>query len=359
MESTKESIRNTISFDTLATLFQEEAGSLLSKEVINEILINEKQIWQCAERLQLPHPKYIGNNMRRYCKDRLREKQPFYRFYLFLCFMMELSTLVLLFGALIVLIRFILPTCPKPLTDLPVFYLLLVPGSFLFFRTQGKKHLRLSLISFSYVSNEKDVSDTIENIEDCFYLQKKHDRRAILCIMLPVCFLLIAVYYYFGLAQYTKLDFLTIIEIYIDVEILFGLHNILYSCHAIPFFTIGGNMLSGHTKEEIAKDCAHYENLCYVQILSQTGQSLLENPTSDEEAMLIQNTKASLKARLISTRIYVLLGFVLFLLLDGICIATLITRFSIPLLLFAIVLSVVLLLLLIAFLSANRVIKDL
>lgn len=359
MESTKESIRNTISFDTLATMFQEEAGSLLSKEVINEILINEKQIWQCAERLQLPHPKYIGNNMRRYCKDRLREKQPFYRFYLFLCFMMELSTLLLLSGALIVLIRFILPVYVEPLKDLPVFYLILILGSILFFQTQSKKHIRLSLISFSYVAKEKDVADNIESIEECFKLQKKHDRRATLCIMLPVCFLLIAGYYLFGLAQYAKLNFLSIVYIYVITEIIFGFHNIIYSSHVIPFFMIGGNMLSRHTKEEITMDCAHYENLCYIRILSQTEQSLLEGPTSEEENQIIANTKASLKTRLISTRIYVLLGFVLFLLLEGICIATLVTRFSIPLLLFAIVLAVGLLLLLIAFLSANRVIKDL
>lgn len=356
MESTKESIRNTITFETLATQFQEEAGSLLSKDVINEILLKEKKMWQCAERLQLPQPKYMGNNIRRYCKERLREKQPFYRFYLFLCFIMELSTLLLISGGFIVLCRLLLPMHAKPLTDFPVFFLILVFGCILFFQQQSKKHLRLSLASFSYDTTENDFSD---DIEECFKIQKKHDRHAIFCIMLPFCFLLIIGYYFFGLAQYTKLDILTIIEIYIDVEIVFGLHNILYSSHIIPFFMIGGNMLSMHPKEDIARDCAHYEELCYIQILSRSGDNLSVNPASEEEEQIIANTKASLKARLISTRIYVLLGFVLFLLLEGICIATLITRFSIPLLLFAIVLSVVLLLLLIAFLSANRVIKDL
>lgn len=358
MESTKESIQNTITFDTFVTQFQEEAGSLLSNEVIDEILMNEKQIWQCAEKLQLPHPKYIGNNMRRYCKDRLREKQPFYRFYLFLCFMMQLSTLVLLFGTLIVLSRFILPTSPKPLAGFPVFYPVLIFGAILFFQTQNKKHIRLSLISFSYIAKETDATNSIEAIEESFNLQKKHDRRATLCIMLPVCFLLIAGYYFFGLAQYTKLDILTIIEIYIEIEIIFGLHNILYGSHIIPFFMIGGNMLSMHAKEDIARDCAHYEELCYIRILSRQKDNLSANLASKEE-QIIANTKASLKARLISTRIYVLLGFVLFLLLEGICITTLVTRFSIPLLLFAIVLAVGLLLLLVAFLSSNRVIKDL
>jgi len=336
-----------VSYDTIANHFTEEARSLISDTVIKECLSREKKRFENAVFLQIPLKKIVGNNTLRHCKDLLRKEQPLPFLYFLLCFLSEVSILMLLYGAAIGIWK----SFTKGggfFTSFPYLYPLIT--IFGITGIQSAFHMHLNTILAIPFSSTPPTAAEIK--------KRKHtlNKKSLLSFLLIVILMAAASFlvHYFKLNKHSMITVTACFLAYACCMVLFGIHNVIYSSHCISFLSIGGMILTKRPKEALAEKTQQYLSLCYLQILSlshKTQEDLTQNPSLENKL------KDAVHSRMITGRIYYLLAIIILAISDILCLSRLYRTSQPELLVFAAVATLAVLLLTTAFISANHIIK--
>ncbi len=341
-------------FDELQASLKAEAKTLLSKESIENITEEEKQKWELSELLSLPQESYIGNNLTRYTKGLVRKKQPFSFLYYFLGFMMEFSMClllyVILFGAWNAVTNgfsaFLSPVEFLNAGSIIFCLLLFMDGRRIYL---GKLLKSSAKTDFSEKNFSKEELQTIEN-------KCRKSSLPVLFLSILLCCIFCGVIRSFHLSKNIKIDLPVAFLTYAAFALLSGLHNVLYSSHFLPFFTIGGSMLSNRPKEQTEEALSHYKLLSYEQILDRSGKTLEEFTTDETTA---KDTMQLLRNRLNTYRVYSVLGLFIVFILDIVCIRTLVASVTLTLAVFFLISLLGTVIFLTAFLSAQKTLRSL
>lgn len=279
--------------DTLKQLeseFQEEAASFLTEAQINQILQSEKTQLTFAEQQHIPPRSWMGNNLRRYCKDLLRRQQPLFALYYLLSVCTEASIVFFLCYGIYFLLH-------AGLTGLSFSG---VPGIVLtwFCYQEWNRHYFQRSISRNHVPKQGHK-----------YLH--FIVPALIISMLSIRFwpLLLSLYRHLNL-QNTFL--LCVLFLFLS-----GIHNVLYSSHLLTYFTVGFLSLSKRSEMETEEAAAQYLKNKSTAILAarkKTEDEMLSNPR------LYADIHMEIRSRLLTNRIYLLFAILLLAIFDILCI---------------------------------------
>lgn len=341
-------VQSNISYETIANHFTEEARSLISDTAIEECLSGEKRRFENAVFLQIPSKKIVGSNTLRHCKDLLRKEQPLPFLYSFLCFLSEASILMLLYGAVVGIWK----SCAKEsgfFASFPFLYPLIIVLGITGMRFICHMHLN-TILAIPFTSTPPTEAEI---------KRRKHllKQKYLLSLLLIVSLMAVASFavYYFECNQTSLITVTTCFLAYACCMVLFGIHNVIYNSHCIPFLAIGGMILTKRPKEELEEKTGGYLSLCYLQMLSlshKTQKDLSQNPSLENKL------KGAVHSRMITGRIYYLLAIIILAISDILCLGQLYRTSQPELLVFAVIATLALLLLITAFTSAGHIIKQ-
>lgn len=352
MDGKKEE-KHTMTYDEVEAAFLDEAGTLIPEEKIEAALAEEKKRFAWADALDITPVKFAGTGISRYAKGMLRKNQPFPWLYAFLGFMMEFSMILLLTLFLYGVFQFLSSGAPL-LEKREYFYGCAVCAWYLAFR----RFLSWRYRNFFFMP-ETGLSPEGLSEGDKQRIQKKAALLPVVSAVLFLCLGLVFCYVIKRLGAIGKvsLDLASVFLLYVLSAVLSGIHNVIFSSHFISYFSLGRGVLLRKSKEEHEKFITHYKMLCYQRIVRRQGKTM-EDFSSEEK--FAAETMQKLRADLVTYRVYAVLGFFLFFVLDVLCIIQL-TRLliSVPMVLFTVCSVFITFLFLVAFLSANEVIKTL
>jgi len=344
-----------VSYHTVAEAFSEEAGSLISDSAIKETLDTEKIRFENASLLHISPEKLTGNNMARHCKDLLRKKQPLPFLYSLLCFFTEITVWLIPYGILVEACQYISEKNSSsfsfPALYGPVLIAALVAANTLY------RQYMLKLLS-----TPLSVQKTSKNGQtDSNNLSVSAAKKSLTCFRflaylntVVIALLIILLIHFLEWNQKVSIRFSTCFIAYVACILLSGIHNVLYSSHFLSFFTIGVLLLSRRPQSEIDAAARQYLNLRYLQILTPVHKTLKDLA---ENAELEKKLQETLHSHMITQRIYDLFALVILIALDVLCITQLRTNTA-PALICFFALSVLLTcILLLAFISANHILK--
>lgn len=279
--------------DTLKQLeseFQEEAAAFLTETQIDQILQLEKAKITFAEQQNIPLRSWMGNNLRRYCKDLLRRQQPLFALYYLLNICTEASiVLFLCYG---------------------IYFLL---------------HTRLSELSFSgipgivltwFCYQEWNRSYCYRCISRNHVSKQGHKYLHFLVPALVISLLSIR-FWPFLLSQYHHLNLQNTFLLCVLFLFLSGVHNVLYSSHLLTYFTIGLLSLSKQSKEETEAAVSHYiknKSTALLAARKKTEAEMMSDPR------LYADIHMEIRSRLLTNRIYLLFAILLLAVFAVLCI---------------------------------------
>lgn len=319
----KDTAAGSISYAQIKEAFTKEASSLVSGETIQTVLQTEEQCFQNAALLEIPVTKFVGYNTARHCKDLLRRQQPLPILYFLFSLLTEAASLLLPYSILLAIAGH-LPAerLPAFLYSLPYALCILIPAVLC-------NHYKKRLLYRQLQTDMTAIEDSNR------LLQKKHritGFRQLLHLLAAVfaaagCILV----QLSGTAHRFPVTLLSAFLFYITCILLSGIHNVIYSGHAISFFHIGICLLTHQSSEKLQNATAHYLSQRFQQLLSISGKTtehLKNNPELQKKLC------ASVYSHLVTQRIYDILAILLLLAIDVICILRLHTFCNLPLLLF-------------------------
>ena len=359
-KETKQQETAGITYQDIEKMFREEAGSLISEEQIEGILKEEEKKFLHADALEISASCFTGNSAGRYVKGLLRHKQPFSFVYDFLGFMMEVSMMVFFYLLIFAAVK----KAGNPEYAFGAKQEFLYPSvwlccGFLFFRIKAARVGKFLL--GCDLRGQSDVEGFSVLEKDKRELQKK---AAWMPALPAVCLLAFGsvccfVIWKWGLSARVQMDVMMAFLIYVAFALLSGLHNVLYGSFFIAYGMIGGLILARKPKEEIENAAAHYKMLCYERMLSRRGKKMedfLEDRALAEELM------QKLHGRMAVYRGGLFFGILIFAVLAGVSLVQMILlggKITVALCVFALFAVLCLLFFLLAFFSANGVIKSL
>ena len=346
--------QNTLFYNKIQSQFSQEAGSFIPDPVLEQTLSAEKNLFEKADFLGISAQKIIYGNSLRHCKYMLRKKQPFFALYQLLSFFMELTSLLLCWEILLNILRFFLSgndwtsfTKPLPFLYSPV----IIAGLLLY------SSLHTAILRRLIQKTELPAANagTGESIRTAFQKKWFWYQLFLLLFLVVLCISTVCIAV-FLIPVKTQITLFYLFMAYVSSAVLSGIHNTLYSSHFRPFLSIGFFLLTRRPAEAVEKVTRQY-------IHSSTLQ-LLENRQKTEEGfkkdtMSASEAKTTLRSRLVTQRCYYALALFIAVILAVICIMQLRYAFSISLGIFFTILILIAIGLLIAFLSANHVIKQL
>lgn len=351
-ENTRYQIQS-VSYNTVAEAFLEEAGTLISDSAIQETLDTEKIRFENASLLQISPEKLVSHNTARYCKDLLRKQQPFPFLYLLLSFLTEISSCLIPYGIIIEICHYFSKKNGSPFPFPTLYGLLLIIG-LVTANTLYRQYMR-KLLS-KPLENSKNSQTTSGGLSS-FAAKKTLTRFKLLVYCVSAAAILSTIL----LAAFLEWDNIFSLRLsgcfiaYVSCILLSGIHNILYSSHFLSFFTIGILLVIRRPEAEIKTATKQYLNLRYLQMLTPAHKTLSDLKNNEE---LEKKLRESLHSRMITQRIYDLFAIVIFFTLDAVCISQLRSDTT-PAFICFFVLSVLLTcVLLLAFISANHILKN-
>lgn len=339
----------TISYDTIARKLSEEADSLIPDKITEQILAEEKIRFHNAALLDIPAVKLVGNNTLRHCKDLLRQKQPLPFLYSVLCFLTEVSILMLIYGTAMGIYGKL--TARKggflaPFSFLyPLIFFAGIAGYHMLSQKQLSKILSIPFTKASPPEQEKKAR----------LRRLRQNRMICLCAVLLLIAFGTGIVYIFNLSPAYTVSLHICFFAYAACMVLFGIHNVIYNSHAISFFTIGILLAARRPAEEISAALEQYLNLSRRQLLSLSHKNLKDCQRNPE---LADKLDASIHARMATGRIYDILAIFILLVLDITCVIQM-RSITTPALFVFFAMSLLLTLLFgVAFLSANHILKN-
>ena len=348
MSVNNEQNTTTISYDAVEKYFLEEAISLLPDALIKETLQVEKLRFENAAILGISPQKLVGNNTARHCKDLLRKNQPLSFLYTFLCFLSEVSVLMLLFG-LVRSIGNVIFSEGGFLSSFTYLYALILFSGIVAGNTTLRKHLN-KILAFPFSCAKPADSEIHERKKQ---LKRKQIFSGILIFVITAG-VASAVAYGHLQSKYT-INITICFFAYIICMLLFGIHNVIYNSHMIPFLAIGSLRLLRKSKEVIHTACKAYLDTSYLQILSQANKTQKD---CDNNPALLSKLQNAVYTRTVTTRIYCALALFLLIILDIMCILQLQGILTLAFIVFFAVSLVLTILFLTAVLSANYILKQ-
>lgn len=279
--------------DTLKQLesdFQEEAASFLTKPQINEILQSEKARLTFAEQYNIPPRSWMGNNLRRYCKDLLRRQQPLFALYYLLSVCTEASIVFFLcYG---------------------IYFLL---------------HSGFTGLSFSGIPGMILTWFCYQEWNRCYFYRcisrnhvPKHGHKYLHFLIPALIISLLSVQFWpFLLPLYRRLNLQNTFLSCVLFLFLSGIHNVMYSSHLLTYFTIGILSLSKRSGAETGEAAAHYikeKSTTLLAVRKKTEAEMQADP------QLYADIHMEIRSQLMTNRIYLLFALLLLTAFDIVCV---------------------------------------
>ena len=347
-ENTRYQIQS-VSYNTVAEAFSEEAKTLIPDSAIRKTLDTEKIRFENASQLQISPEKLVNHNTARYCKDLLRKQQPFPLIYLLLSFFTEISGCLIPYGIIIEICHYISKKTDSPFPFPPLYGLILIVGLVAANTLYRQYMLRL-------LGKPLFLQETSERRQSVSVTKKALTRFRLLAYSVSAIVILSTILLSILLEWNKKvsLRLSTCFIAYVVCILLSGIHNILYSSHFLSFFTVGILLLIRRPEAELQTATRQYLDLCYLQMLTPAHKTLNDLADNTE---LEKKLRESLHSRMITQRIYDLFAIVIFFTLDAVCISQLRSNATPAYLCFFILSILCTCILFLAFISANHILK--
>lgn len=318
--------------DTLHQLqeeFHEEAASFLTTEQINEILAKEKTKIEFAEQQHIPLPSWMGNNLRRYCKDLLRREQPFFVLYYLLGVCTEASIVLFLCYGIYTLIHAGFPALPFSG----------IPG----------------LLLAWFCGQEWNRSNTRRCISQKHVPKTVHKFFRFLIPALAVS--LVSILFWNKILPLCQaLNLQNTFLLCAVLLFLSGIHNVIYSSHVITFFSVGILRCGRHPEPEIKNAITQYLNRRSIVILAERKKTIDEMQTDPK---LYADIFMAIRSHLITYRVYLLFAILILAAFDILCIYQSLLIHSISVTILGSVTVLVIAVLIVCVISCNEVIRHL
>lgn len=277
-------------FERMEELFCEEAASLLTEEQMEQTMKSEKDILQFAEQHQIPISSWMGNNLRRYCKDLLRRQQPFFILYYLLGVCTEASIVLFLCYGIYYLLH----------SGFPGLSFSGVPGIVLIWfcsSTWNRSSVRRQLQNHSVP----------KNVHKIFHL------------LLPALIVSLGsmLLWSFLLPLYRSLHLQSTFLLCAALLFLSGIHNVLYSSHTITFITVGLLRCSKKPATQMQNTISRYLDSRSAAILAEQKKTAAQ---MQSDPKLYAEIHMAIRSRLVTYRIYLLFAILLLLAFDILCI---------------------------------------
>lgn len=343
---TKDTSNPIVSYSQIEEAFTKEASSLLSNETIQTVLQKEKCCFENAKRLQISTSKFVGYNTARHCKDLVRREQPLPVLYNILCFLTELASLLFPYSILLTIVtHFAKAQIPAVFTSLA--YILCI-----FIVITGcndcQKHMLFQQLKKESL-RPKD-QNAVRQLKKKINISYRILYLATVLTVSAACVLV----HFSGIAYCVPVTLLHSFIFYVACMMLSGIHNVIYSGHAISFFTIGFCLISNQPADKLQTATAHYLAQRFEQMLSLSGKTathLKEHPELQKKLC------ASVYSHMVTQRIYDILAIIILLAIDMVCLTQFRALSTLPFLLFFVFCMVLTLIVCIALISTMHIIK--
>lgn len=322
----------TIYQDTLRQLqeeFREEAASFLTEERIEEILTQEKAQIEFAEQQHIPLSSWMGNNLRRYCKDLLRREQPLFVLYYLLGVCTEASIVLFLCYGIYTLLR----------SGFPGLSFSGIPG----------------LLLVCFCSQEWNRFDTRRRISHSHVPKNAHN---LFHILVPALIISLGSVLFWSRLRilYLTLNIQNTFLLCAVLLFLSGIHNVIYSSHMITFMTIGVLRSSRHPEPEIKEAVSQYLDRRSVSILTERKKTKGEMQTDPK---LYADIFMSIRSHTITYRVYLLFAILILAAFDILCIYQSLHSHSVSMTILGSVTVLIIALLVVCIISCNEIIRHL
>lgn len=318
--------------DTLRQLqenFREEAVSFLPADQVEQILHQEKIQIEFAEQQHIPLQSWMGNNLRRYCKDLLRRQQPFFALYYLLGVCTEASIVLFLCCGIYTLIR----------SGFPDLSFSGIPGILLIY----------------FCGQEWNLCYARRNI---LYKRVPKNVHKILHVLIPALVVSLGSILFWDrlLVFYHALNLQNTFLLCAVFLFLSGIHNVFYSSHVFTFMTIGILRCGRHVDAEVQNAVTQYLD-------SRTNIILAERRITKEQMQadpkLYADVNMSIRSQLITYRIYLLFALLLLIAFGILCIYQWLHAYAISMLILGCITALVMILLVVCMISCNEIIRHL
>ncbi len=318
--------------DTLRQLqegFREEAASFLTEERIEDILTQEKSQIEFAEQQHIPLSSWMGNNLRRYCKDLLRRQQPLFVLYYLLGVCTEVSIVLFLCYGIYTLLR----------SGFPAISFSGIPGLLLvWFCSQEWNH--------SYNRHQISQGHVPKSVHNLFHF------------LIPALIISLGSILLWNRLQilYLALNIQNTFLLCAILLFLSGIHNVLYSSHMITFMTIGILRCCRHPEPEIKEAVSQYLDRRTVDILTEHKKTKGEMQTDPK---LYADVFMSIRSHIITYRVYLLFAVLILAAFDILCIYQSLHSHSVSMTILGSVTVLIIVLLVTCIISCNEIIRHL
>lgn len=318
--------------DTLKQLqkeFREEAASFLTEEQMEEILTQEKAHIEFAEKQHIPLSSWMGNNLRRYCKDLLRRQQPLFVLYYLLGVCTEISIVLFLCYGIYALLR----------SGFPALSFSGIPG----------------LLLVCFCCQEWNRSYNRRQISQGHIPKNGHK---IFHIFIPTLIVSLGSILFWNRLQllYLALNIQNTFLLCAVLLFLSGIHNVLYSSHMITFVTVGVLRCSRHPEAEIKETVTQYLDRRTVDILTERKKTITE---MHSDAKLYADVFMSIRSHIITYRVYLLFAILILAAFDILCIYQSLHSHSVSMTILGSVTVLIIALLVVCIISCNELLQHL
>lgn len=318
--------------DTLKQLqeeFREEAAPFLTKERIEQILAQEKTQIEFSEQQHIPLPSWMGNNLRRYCKDLLRRQQPLFALYYLLGVCTEASIVLFLCYGVYTLL------C----SGFPDLSFCGIPG----------------LLLVWFCGQEWNHSDARRQISHGHVPKNVHRFFHFLIPSLAVSLGSILLWDKL-LPLYHALNIQNTFLSCAVLLFLSGIHNVLYSSHMITFVTVGILRCSRHPEAETKEAVTRYLDRRTVDILTERKKTKEE---MQADPKLYADVFMSIRSHIVTYRVYLLFAILILTAFDILCIYQNLHNHSVSMTILGSVTVLIIVLLMVCIISCNEIIRHL
>lgn len=309
--------------------FREEAASFLTEEQIEQILAQEKTQIEFSEQQHIPLPSWMGNNLRRYCKDLLRRQQPLFALYYLLGVCTEASIVLFLCYGVYTLL------C-SGFSDLSFCG---IPG----------------LLLVWFCGQEWNHSDARRHISHSRVPKNVHRFLHFLIPALVVSLGSILLWDKL-LPLYHILNLQNTFLLCAVMLFLSGIHNVLYSSHMITFMTVGVLCCSRHPEAEIKEAVTRYLDRRTVDILTERNRTKEE---MQADPKLYADVFMSIRSHIITYRVYLLFAILILTAFDILCIYQSLHTHSVSMTILGSVTVLIIAILVVCIISCNEIVRHL
>lgn len=305
--------------------FREEAAPFLTEERIDEILAQEKGQIEFAEQQHIPLSSWMGNNLRRYCKDLLRREQPLFVLYYLLGVCTEASIVLFLCYGIYTLL------CSR----FPGLSFSGIPGFLLVcFCSQTWNHI-----------------DARRHISHGNVPKIGHK---IIHFLIPALFVSLGSILLWDrlLSLYHALNLQNTFLLCAVLLFLSGIHNVLYSSHMIIFMTVGVLRCYRHPEAEIKEAITQYLDRRTIDILAERKKTIAE---MQSDSKLYADVFMGIRSHIITYRVYLLFAVLILAAFDILCIYQSLHSHSVSMTILGSVTVLIIALLVVCIISCNEI----